>query len=71
MTSIIGPDGTFTTETGITDRLLTPREVARTFGVDPKTVNRWALTGKIPSARTPSGHRRYLESAIRALLNGG
>ncbi|MFD0883725.1 BldC family transcriptional regulator [Streptosporangium algeriense] len=69
MTSIIGPNGTFTTEAGITDRLLTPGEVARIFGVDPKTVNRWALTGKVPSVRTPSGQRRYLESTIRALLN--
>ncbi|MEU1736449.1 BldC family transcriptional regulator [Streptosporangium sp. NPDC020145] len=70
MTSIIGPNGAFTTETGVTDRLLTPGEVARIFGVDPKTVNRWALTGRISSVRTPSGQRRYLESTIRALLNG-
>ncbi|MFC3985465.1 BldC family transcriptional regulator [Streptosporangium jomthongense] len=70
MTSIISPDGTFSTETGATDRLLTPGEVARIFGVDPKTVNRWALTGKVPSIRTPSRQRRYLESEVRALLRG-
>ncbi|MFD0883818.1 BldC family transcriptional regulator [Streptosporangium algeriense] len=69
MTSIVSPDGTFTTETGATERLLTPVEVARVFGVDPKTVNRWALTGKIPSVRTPSGQRRYREGDIRALLH--
>lgn len=71
MTSIISPDGTFTTSTGTTDRLLTPTEVARLFGVDPKTVNRWALTGKIPSVRTPSGQRRYREGDIQVLLYPG
>lgn len=70
MTSIIGPNGTFTTDTGVTDRLLTPTEVARFFGVDPKTVTRWSRTGRIPSVRTPSGQLRYRESEVRALLNG-
>ncbi|MFF4988374.1 BldC family transcriptional regulator [Streptosporangium saharense] len=64
----VSPDGTFATgET--TDRLLTPGEVAHIFGVDPKTVNRWSLTGKIPSIRTPSGQRRYRETDINALIN--
>ncbi|MFD0885575.1 helix-turn-helix domain-containing protein [Streptosporangium algeriense] len=40
------------------------------FGVDPKTVNRWALAGRIPSVRTSSGHRRYRETDVTALLNG-
>ncbi|MEV4098146.1 BldC family transcriptional regulator [Streptosporangium saharense] len=65
----VAPDGTFTTEAGATERLLTPGEVARIFGVDPKTVNRWALTGRIPSIRTPSGQRRYRENDIATLLN--
>lgn len=52
------------------DRLLPPREVARLFGVDPKTVTRWAKTGKIPSVKTPGGHRRYRQSDINAILNG-
>ncbi|MEU1877778.1 BldC family transcriptional regulator [Streptosporangium sp. NPDC020072] len=67
----VAPDGTFSTGPDTTERLLTPGEVARIFGVDPKTVNRWALTGKIPSVRTPSGHRRYRETDITALLDGG
>ncbi|MEU1879201.1 BldC family transcriptional regulator [Streptosporangium sp. NPDC020072] len=65
----VAPDGTFTTGPDTTERLLTPGEVARIFGVDPKTVNRWALTGKIPSVRTPSNQRRYRETDIKALLN--
>lgn len=50
------------------DRLLTPREVAERFAVDPKTVTRWALAGKILSIKTPGGHRRYPESHIAPLL---
>ncbi|MEV4096433.1 BldC family transcriptional regulator [Streptosporangium saharense] len=65
----VAPDGTFTTETGSTEKLLTPGEVAHIFGVDPKTVNRWSLTGKIPSIRTPSGQRRYRQTDIAVLLN--
>ena len=30
-----------------TERLLTPAEVAHIFGVDPKTVTRWAAAGLI------------------------
>ena len=36
-----------------TDRLLTPGQVAALFRVDPKTVTRWASTGRIGSIRTP------------------
>jgi predicted site-specific integrase-resolvase len=38
--------------------------------VDPKTVTRWAKTGKLSSARTLGGHRRYLEAEVLALLAG-
>lgn len=50
------------------DPLLKPCEVAELFAVDPKTVTRWAHKGLIPSIMTPGKHRRYRESAIRALL---
>lgn len=50
--------------------LLTPGEVASLFRVDPKTVTRWAAAGRITSIRTPGGHRRFLESEVRALLAG-
>lgn len=49
------------------DRMLTPRQVADRFAVDPKTVTRWAKQGKIPSIRTLGGHRRYPESVIDSL----
>lgn len=53
------------------ERLLTPGEVAALFRVDPKTVTRWAASGRITSIRTPGGHRRFRESEVRNLLSGG
>jgi len=50
--------------------LLTPGEVATMFRVDPKTVTRWAKTGRLTSIRTPGGHRRYRQTEVRALLAG-
>jgi excisionase family DNA binding protein len=47
------------------DGLLTMGEVARLFRVDPKTVTRWANSGRLKSIRTPGGHRRFRESDIR------
>jgi len=51
-----------------TEALLTPAEVAALFRVDPKTVARWANTGKLTSLRTLGGHRRYRASEVRNLL---
>jgi excisionase family DNA binding protein len=53
-----------------TEALLTPAEVAGLFRVDPKTVTRWANSGKLTSLRTLGGHRRYRESDVRNLLAG-
>lgn len=53
-----------------TPELLLPAEAARLLRVDPKTVSVWARKGRIRSARTPSGHRRYYAADIRAMLNG-
>src|SRR3954470_23405055 len=50
--------------------LLTPAEVAAMFRVDPKTVTRWAKSGKLSSIRTLGGHRRYRETEVRELLGG-
>ena len=54
-----------------TERLLTPGEVARMFRVTPKTVARWANTGKITAVRTLGGHRRYRERDVLTLLAAG
>ena len=48
--------------------LLTPAEVAALFRVDPKTVTRWANSGKLTSIRTLGGHRRYRAAEVHALL---
>lgn len=50
------------------DRLLAPAQVAAMFHCDPKTVTRWAKSGRITAFRTPGGHRRYYESEVRALI---
>lgn len=48
--------------------LMTPGEVAELFRVDPKTVTRWAKSGRLASIRTLGGHRRYRRAEIDALL---
>lgn len=48
--------------------LLTPGEVAVIFRVDPKTVTRWAKSGKLTAIRTLGGHRRFRQSEVKNLL---
>src|SRR3954462_15506809 len=50
------------------DPLLTPAEVAVLFRVNPKTVSRWARSGKLTSIRTLGGHRRFRASEVRSLV---
>jgi len=38
------------------------------LGVHPSTLRQWADSGKIPTVRTPGGHRRFAETDVRALL---
>jgi excisionase family DNA binding protein len=59
-----------TVRTTETEALLTPAEVASMFRVDPKTVTRWAKSGKLTSIRTLGGHRRYREAEVLGLLSG-
>ncbi len=49
-------------------RLLRTREVALLFQVSERAVTDWARRGRIPSVRTPGGHRRYPAEQIRELL---
>jgi excisionase family DNA binding protein len=49
-------------------RLLRTREVALLFQVSERAVTDWARKGRVPSVRTPGGHRRYPAVQIRALL---
>jgi excisionase family DNA binding protein len=51
------------------EELLTPSEVAAMFRVNPKTVTRWARSGKISAIRTLGGHRRFRASEIRKFLD--
>jgi excisionase family DNA binding protein len=49
-------------------RLLRTREVAILFQVSERAVTDWARKGRIPSVRTPGGHRRYPAEQVRTLL---
>ncbi len=49
-------------------RLLRTREVALLFRVSERAVTDWARRGRIPSVRTPGGHRRYPADEVWALL---
>lgn len=54
-----------------TEKLLTPGEVAGLFGVDPKTVTRWAKAGRLSAIRTLGGHRRFSAGEVTELLQKG
>ena len=62
---LFGADGT---AAGFEGRLLRTREVALLFQVSERAVTDWARKGRIPSVRTPGGHRRYPADEVRALL---
>jgi excisionase family DNA binding protein len=49
-------------------RLLRTREVALLFQVSERAVTDWARKGRIPSVRTPGGHRRYPADLVRSIL---
>ncbi len=54
--ALVGTDGVAADLRG---RLLRTREVALLFRVSERAVTDWARRGRIPSVRTPGGHRRY------------
>lgn len=49
-------------------RPLLPVEVASVFGVDKRTIARWARAGKLAGRRTTGGHLRFDPADVRALL---
>ncbi|MGZ4736683.1 MAG: BldC family transcriptional regulator [Acidimicrobiia bacterium] len=55
--------------TDISTRLMKPSEVALRFGVDPKTVVRWAHSGKLRYVRTLGGHHRFYAKDVEALIH--
>jgi excisionase family DNA binding protein len=50
------------------ERLLRTSDVALLFQVSERTVSEWARRGRVPSVRTPGGHRRYPADQIRRLF---
>ena len=50
------------------ERFLRTREVALLFQVSERAVTDWATKGRLPSIRTPGGHRRYPAPAVAGLL---
>lgn len=53
------------------EALLTPAQAGAIFGVDPKTITRWAEAGKIPCTRTMGGHRRFKEEDVLFFRDNG
>ena len=48
--------------------LLTPREAAAAVGVSYPTIKQWILADKLKTTKTPGGHHRIPESALKPLL---
>ena len=48
----------------------TPGELAKIFGVTPKTVSNWCDKGLLPYITAPSGHRRIRASAVKGGAEG-
>ena len=46
---------------------LTSGQAADLLGVDPRTIARWAESGRLPSSRTTGGHRRYKQADVDRL----
>jgi excisionase family DNA binding protein len=47
---------------------LSLQQASQILGVHPSTLRQWSDAGKIPTVRTPGGHRRFAEADVRALL---
>lgn len=60
--------GTDPAAASLRGRLLRTREVALLFQVSERAVTDWARRGRLPSVRTPGGHRRYPADQVYELL---
>lgn len=49
------------------EQYVKPGEAARLLHVSPKTIDRWALAGRIPCIVTLGGHRRFRMDHILAV----
>ena len=67
---LVAPSGNGNGDDPLHGRLLRTREVALLFQVSERAVTDWARRGRLPSVRTPGGHRRYPAAAVRGLLEG-
>jgi molybdopterin-binding protein len=50
------------------DVLLTPREAATALGVSYATIKQWILHDRLKTVKTPGGHHRIRQSALKPLL---
>jgi len=50
---------------------LTLGEASRFLGVDESTLRSWADAGRVPTFRTPGGHRRFSQAALDQFLEEG
>jgi excisionase family DNA binding protein len=57
------------TDTNPDDPWLALGAASRLVGVAPDTLRRWADSGRVESYVTPGGHRRFLRSALEAMMN--
>jgi molybdopterin-binding protein len=48
--------------------LLTPREAAAQIGVSYPTIKQWILAGKLRTIKTPGGHHRIPQAALKRYL---
>jgi excisionase family DNA binding protein len=53
---------------GLSQRILTPNEVADRLLIAPVTVRLWASRGLLPSISTPGGHRRFRVEDVDAFI---
>ncbi|MEO1483980.1 MAG: helix-turn-helix domain-containing protein [Myxococcota bacterium] len=52
---------------GEPDKLMTTQEAAKLLGVGPSSVKRWADDGRLPTIKTPGGHRRFRARDVESL----